>query len=249
MEINSNEIIDVCLLAGKIMIEGGAETNRVEDTMRRIAAAYGHAASHSFSTPTGIIFSLDGRNPSARLIRISQRTTDLRKVALVNSVSRRIANQELSVAEAYQLLEDIKKKNETYPLWLQIFAAFVASGCFLVMFGGQWSDFLAACFIGGLGFSCSLYFHRLLEVRFFAEFIASLVIGFAAFFAVYLGAGTEIDKIIIGAVMPLVPGLLITNAARDLIAGHLVSGLAKGADAGLTALAIGAGIAVAFFII
>ncbi len=52
------------------------------------------------------------------------------------------------------------------------------------------------------------------------------------------------DKIIIGSVMPLVPGLLITNALRDLMSGHLVSGLSKGADACLTSFAIGAGVAV-----
>jgi uncharacterized membrane protein YjjP (DUF1212 family) len=97
-----------------------------------------------------------------------------------------------------------------------------------------------------MGFSCLLYLHWLLEVRFFAEFIASLVVGLVAMFFVQIGVGSNLDTIIIGAVMPLVPGLLITNAARDLIAGHLVSGLSKGADAGLTALAIGAGISAAF---
>lgn len=54
------------------------------------------------------------------------------------------------------------------------------------------------------------------------------------------------DQIIIGSVMPLVPGLLLTNAVRDLIAGHFVSGLSKGAEALLTAFAIGSGIAVVF---
>ena len=40
-QYHSNEIIDVCLLAGKIILESGAETHRVEDTMNRIAAAFG----------------------------------------------------------------------------------------------------------------------------------------------------------------------------------------------------------------
>lgn len=44
--------------------------------------------------------------------------------------------------------------------------------------------------------------------------------------------------------MPLVPGLHITNAVRDLMAGHLVAGLSKGAEAILTSFAIGAGVAV-----
>lgn len=59
-----------------------------------------------------------------------------------------------------------------------------------------------------------------------------------------LGIGTDLDKIIIGSVMPLVPGLHITNAVRDLMAGHLVAGLSKGAEAFLTAFAIGSGIAI-----
>ena len=50
---------------------------------------------------------------------------------------------------------------------------------------------------------------------FFAEFIASLVVGMAAMLFVQLGLGSQLDKIIIGAVMPLVPGLLITNAAKE----------------------------------
>ncbi len=241
-----NEIIDVCLLAGKIMLQNGAETSRVEDTMVRIAAAFGCGESHSFSTPTGIIFSLDGMHPASKLIRVSQRSTDLHKVTLVNSISRSISSKEMTPEEAYIRLKQIEKAGMGYPMWVQIFAAFIASGCFLIMFQGQWSDFIWSCIAGGMGFSCLLYLHRLLEVRFFAEFIASLVVGLVAMFFVQIGVGSNLDTIIIGAVMPLVPGLLITNAARDLIAGHLVSGLSKGADAGLTALAIGAGISAAF---
>ncbi len=40
-KLDKYEIMDVSLLAGKIMLESGAETYRVEDTMMRIAASYG----------------------------------------------------------------------------------------------------------------------------------------------------------------------------------------------------------------
>lgn len=248
-QYHSNEIIDVCLLAGKILLESGAETHRVEDTMTRISAAFGREESHSFSMPTAIIFSIDGNHSASKLIRISYRSTDLCKVALVNSISRAITNKELTLKEAYVQLKELENKHVTYPTWVQIFAAFITSGCFTIMFDGQWHDFIWACLAGGIGFACLLYLHRLLEVRFFAEFIASFVIGLVAVFIIYLGLGWELDKIIIGAVMPLVPGLLITNAARDLITGHLVSAQAKMADAALTSLAIGAGIAVALVIL
>lgn len=107
------EIIEVCLLAGKIMLQSGAETYRVEDTMMRIASAYGMPNSHSYVTPTGIIFSTDGLQP-AKLIRISERTTDLHKVAAVNNVSRAIGRDELNPSEAYHQLKDIEKESVLY---------------------------------------------------------------------------------------------------------------------------------------
>ncbi|QOR69047.1 threonine/serine exporter family protein [Cytobacillus suaedae] len=237
------EVLEVCLLAGKLMLQNGAETYRVEDTMTRIASSYGMDQSHSYVTPTGIIFSMTGLEPT-KLIRISERSTDLYKVTRVNSISRKISTGEITLEQALEKLKEIEVSNFAFPLWVQILAAAIASGCFLIMFQGGWSDFLPAFITGGLGFTTLFYVHYFVRIKFFAEFTASSLIGILALGFVTLGVGSEIDKIIIGSVMPLVPGLLITNAVRDLIAGHLVSGLSKGAEAFLTAFAIGTGIAV-----
>jgi uncharacterized membrane protein YjjP (DUF1212 family) len=236
------EVIELSLLAGKIMLQSGAETYRVEDTMTRIASSFGIQHSHSFVTPTGIIFSIGGIEPT-KLVRISDRSTDLQKVTLVNSISRKISSGEIGLDEALERLREIEKEPHAYPIWLQLLAASIASGCFLIMFQGEWKDFLPACLAGGAGFACLLYFNQFIEIKFFAEFSASLIIGLVSLFLVTIGVGLELDKIIIGSVMPLVPGLLITNAIRDLMAGHLVSGISKGAEAFLTAFAIGTGIA------
>jgi uncharacterized membrane protein YjjP (DUF1212 family) len=238
------EVMRACMLAGKIMLQSGAETYRVEDTMSRMASAFGIDKTHSYVTPTGIIFSVEGVGPErTKLVRISDRTTDLRKVAMVNSVSRKISSSDVDLGEACKLLEEIEEANLTYSFMIQILAAAIASGCFTIMFLGSWLDFLPSMAAGGIGFFLVVYFHRIVPVKFFAEFLSSFFIGMVAFFFVKFGLGQELDKIIIGSVMPLVPGLLITNAVRDLMAGHLVSGLSKGAEALLTAFAIGSGIA------
>ncbi|WP_377891655.1 threonine/serine exporter family protein [Alkalihalobacillus sp. R86527] len=243
--LNTYEVIQVCLLAGKVMLQNGGETYRVEDTMRRIAEAYGAADSDSYVTPTGIFFTVEGPEPSkTQLIRILERTTDLHKVAMVNSISRKISGGDLSIQEAYYELQKLDKQSERYTFRVQLVAAAIASGCFLIMFQGSWDDFFPAVLAGGGGFFSVTWFNRLVPIKFFSEFLASFVIGLMAVFFVYTGLGTQLDKIIIGSVMPLVPGLLITNAVRDLMAGHLISGLSKGAEAFLTAFAIGAGIAV-----
>lgn len=240
-------INEICLLAGKILLKNGAETYRVEDTMVRIATFFGYEHSHSFVTPTGIIFSIDERGET-KFVRISDRTINLQKVIIVNSISRKITEGNLEMEEAIIQLQETEKSKKTYSVTSRIIAAAIVSACFTIMFGGLWLDFLPTILTGGLGFTCFVYFHRVVKVQFFAEFLASLVIGITAYGLVSTGIGYEMDKIIIGAVMPLVPGLLITNAVRDLMAGHLVSGLSKGAEAFLTAFAIGAGIAFVFSI-
>ncbi|USB33988.1 threonine/serine exporter family protein [Paenibacillus sp. YPG26] len=235
----------LCLLAGKIMLQSGAETSRVEDTMTRMAASLGIPLSHSYVTPTGIIFQA-GSEASSKLIRIAERTTDLQKVTAVNSVSRRLTNGTIQAAEAKQELLGIDRAAHAFPVWVLIAAASIASASFTIMFQGDWRDLIPSFISGGIGYSAVVYFHRLVKVKFFAELFAAFLVGLVSMLLVQSGIGAQLDKIIIGSVMPLVPGLLITNAVRDLMAGHLVSGLSRGAEAFLTAFAIGTGIAVLF---
>lgn len=183
------DIMEVCLLAGKIMLRSGAETSRVEDTMTRIANAFGVKESQSHVTPTGIIFSIDRDSPTlTKLLRITDRTTDLHKVALVNNISRKIADGEVSLAEAFRELKEIEHANLAFPLLVQVFAAAMLSGCFLIMFKGTWQDFFPAFLAGGIGYYSFIYLHELVPIRFFSEFASSVVIGLLSFFS-FISAG------------------------------------------------------------
>jgi len=235
--------LDCFLLAGKIMMESGAETYRIEDTMIRMAVSQKMMDSHCFVTPTGIMFS-PSNEMATRFVRINSRRTDLERVALVNAVSRKLVAGELTLQQAYDEMQIIDQTDYMFPIQIQVLAAAVASACFLILLGGGWEDLPFAFVIGGTAFYIVETILEQTRVKFFAEFIGALAIGLLASLVIYLGLGRDLDTIIIGSVMPLVPGLLITNAVRDLMAGHFVSGLSKGAEAFLTAFAIGAGIAL-----
>lgn len=241
-EKNDDLALDCLLLAGQIMMESGAETYRVEDTMLRMAQSQNLEA-QSYVTPTGIMLSL-GKQQKTKIISISKRITDLQKIAKVNSVSRMLTLKIITLEEAYDELRMIQKTNYFLPTWLQILMSALSSACFLILFKGTYADMPAAFFAGGAGYLALLLIQHVSKVKFFSEFFASFVVALVAFFAVQFGFGIEIDKIIISAVMPLVPGILITNAVRDLMAGHLTAGIAKGTEAFLTAFAIGSGVAV-----
>ncbi|OMG43903.1 hypothetical protein BK140_40385, partial [Paenibacillus macerans] len=111
--IDENKVIDVVLIAGRILLEAGAETYRIEDTMNRIAHSYGLHDTYSFVTSTAIIFSLNDRT-STRLIRIRERTTDLEKIALTNSLSRKISSKQLTIDEAKSELLQLKRASLQY---------------------------------------------------------------------------------------------------------------------------------------
>ncbi len=240
-------VIQACLLAGKIMLQSGAETYRVEDTMMRIASAAGMKQSQCFVTPTGIIFSFEGLKPT-HFIRIHTRGTDLEKIAKVNAISRDLAARVIDAEEALAQLERIEKETVSYPVFVQVIAAALISASFYLLFGGVWQESFAAMIAGGAGYASLVLIERLTNVKFFAEFFAAVSVAYVAFFLVQTEIGNDLDRIIIASVMPLVPGILITNAVRDLMAGHLFAGVTKGAEAMLTAFAIGAGVAVIFIV-
>jgi uncharacterized membrane protein YjjP (DUF1212 family) len=236
-------IIATCLLAGRIMTEAGSEVYRVEDTMNRIAANAGSAEAFSYVTATGIFFSLSELEKS-HLTTVKERSINLEKVVSVNKLSRAFANKEIDLPLFYEELKVIDTATPDFKFSWKIIAAGVISCTLMWMIGGTWQDFIPAFLIGCFGFIVRILAQRFAS-SFLSDFLASLAIGVSASLLVHFQIANNIDSLIIGSVMPLVPGVAITNSFRDVLQGHLISGTARGIEALCTAGAIGAGIAIA----
>ena len=78
-----------------------------------------------------------------------------------------------------------------------------------------------------------------------SSFVASLIAGIA----VHLGLSQNGDKIIIGAIMLLVPGVTIGIAVRDIFCGDTLAGMLKLLQACLSALMIAFGYFLAVSIV
>ncbi|PTG27803.1 threonine/serine exporter family protein [Staphylococcus chromogenes] len=245
--IDENKVLDVVLLAGKVLLESGAETYRVEDTMGRIAASFGLDDTYAFVTSTAIMFSLNDRT-NTRLVRVRERTTDLEKIAIANNVSRKISQNKITLDEAKTELIHLEQASLQFSFIVKFLSAAIASGFFLFMFGGVAHDFIYAVMAGAGAFLTFDLVQRYIQIKFFSEFISSMVVIAVAASFTKLGMTVNQDIITIAGVMPLVPGILITNAIRDLMAGELLVGMSRGVEAALTAFAIGAGVAVVLII-
>lgn len=240
---HDNLAITACLLAGRLLIENGANMERVNDTMERMANSANLSHFEAFTTMTGIVASAN-HSPNAQVIDVHQRKLNLNKVDAVNSLSRRFANGELDVTGLYQGLQAIDRQKQQTPEYVQCLAAGALSWALTMVFTSNFGDAPFAFLIGMISYWVYLALMKRFKTRFVNEFCASVVIGLLAVLFVKLHLANDINDIIIGSVMPLVPGVPLTNAARDLMSGDLISGSTRAIEATLTAISIGCAIVI-----
>ena len=83
---------------------------------------------------------------------------------------------------------------------------------------------------------------------FFVNIVGGAFTACGCYLAVKAGFALSQDKMIIGMLMNLVPGIALTNAMREFIAADLISGMIKFAEAVVTAIGIAIGVVVSLAI-
>jgi uncharacterized membrane protein YjjP (DUF1212 family) len=227
---------------GRSILEAGGETYRAEEAVVILCNAWGYKESECFATPTGLMSSAidkDGRSVSA-IRRIQRRSVDLNRIARIQEEITKEADLQAGL-ELFKTCFESLLIERSYPVYFQIIAAGICAAFFTLLFGGTFLDAIPA-FIAGL--IVKIFSIATLK-KYFPDFIINMAGGaLVAIIAVLFKeaySGFNLDKIIIGSIMLLVPGLATVNAVRDTIAGDLVAGVARLADAFIAAAAISMG--------
>ena len=162
------------------------------------------------------------------------------------SPSRQICKETPDYETVQQLLKAICTR-PGYPVWLQVLASGLIAFSFTVFFGGTWFDGIVALFLGlGLRLLITLL-QKVAANQIIVNVIASFLLSVSTIALVRCGIGQDIDKILIGNIMLLIPGIALTNSLRDLISGDMITGLLRFLDAVLVAAAIAAGYILAAY--
>lgn len=238
---HEEQIKDVVMLPARILLEAGAEGTRTEETMNYIASHYGFVKNNSFVTNTVINFILHDQS-YPRIYRIKERNTNLIKISKVNTVSRKLVRDELTLDEAYKRLEEIYVKTKDHPLWFKTIAGALIGLSFLYLQDGIKIDILTVLFAGGIGILVTEMIKKRMRTQFIPEFFGGLSIALAVVAGHYFIPGGNLSVMLISSVMPIVPGVLITNAIQDLFGGHMMMFTTKSSEALVTSFAIGAGV-------
>ncbi len=243
------KLFDLAMDIGEQMLVSGAEVHRVEDSLNRIFSAMGATRVDVFIITSSMVVTARKSDGAVftQTRRIKDTGTDYERLHKLNELSRRICSEKLSADEISAELNKISA-SKSYPQWLICICYSLIAGAFTLFFGGGIAEACVSLFVGLIVSFVIMICERTVKNKIFGKFMSSLVATALALAALKLGLVPDIDKVLIGNIMTLIPGIGLTNAIRDLFVGDSIAGLLRTIEACLAALAIAAGYFVLIFI-
>lgn len=238
-------VLEIAISAGKVMLEHGAESIRVENTIHRICCSRGLDV-EIFTIPTGIFLNCKHEGELYSYVkRTKGMNIDLEVITKVNSFSRVFVESDMTVDEAEKHLDDILNTPHFKPIVVSLFGG-LAAGFFTLTFGGNFVEAILSFITSFVTVSIVRYLHAYTGslVKNIIGGLTNVTIALIMINILKPIATLELANIVIGSIMPLVPGVAMINALRDTITGDYVSGVSKLSEAILVAIGIALGVGV-----
>lgn len=246
---HDTQLINLALDAGELMLASGAETFRVQDTMLRILNTTGREKVEALAMCTLLIVTLprEEKGPLSMTRGVKSRAVNFEKICAVNDMSRAFVSGDITLEEASARCREIYHA-PNFKFSTRVLGYAVNGAGFAVMVGGGPLEGFISFFIGLLMGITLVHFGDKKVPFFFGPLMGGLVTGLAACSAHFLLPYTQLDKMIIGTMKALLPGLALSKAMRDLLEGNLISGNSKVVEVLLNAVSIAGGVAIALAI-
>jgi len=248
--MDTNTLLELVTELGYRLAMSGAETFRVEESIDRICRAYG-IENETFAITNFMIVSVKDQDGESitKMKRIGQHGNDLDSVERYNALCRRICSERPAADIAMKWLKEADNGRRNYGLIFQLLGYFLSAAGFTVFFHGSLLDAICSGVCGILVYLLNQFLQKNNVNLFFSNTISAFLVALLAYALGYVGITQSTDSVIIGAFMLLVPGLLFTNALRDIIFGDTNSGINRIVQVILIAvgLAVGTGAAWSLF--
>lgn len=244
---DEREVMEAAMEAGHILLENGAEIFRVEETINRICKHYGVTSGNAFVLSNGIFATSGsiGEETFAKVQHIPVSGSHLNRVAAVNQLSREIEENRYTIKEVKERLAQIR----TMPgksRHMLILSSGVGSGAFCYLYGGSLIDCLAAFLTGLIVYLFVLFVSTPYLSKMVSGIAGGAVATLSCMMLYHLGVGQHLNQMIIGSIIPLVPGVAFTNAIRDIADENYIAGSVRMLDAMLVFFGIAMGVGFVF---
>ena len=239
----NRDCMEALQLAGQIIMENGGETYRAEETVRRMGEGFGLNHVESFAVPSGLFISYRNSDGSLEtsVKRVYRTERNLSRVNEANRISRLCATGKMDSDQALQALRNAETLRGPVSPAGSIAAALICAAGFALLFRGGWKEMLCAGAVAALVQATGLLIQMERLSWIAATIIGGLLTALLPHLMTRLIPGLLAEATVAGAMMPLVPGLAMTNAVQDAMRGDMVSGISHGARALLTACLIAGG--------
>ena len=208
---------------GAMMIRNGSEVKRVEDTLRRMGAAYGAERMDVFAITSTLVCTMN--MPDGSVCSMTRGTrdgtkTDFWKLEQINALSREYCRQPLATEGLKERIEEIEQASA--PRLRVCVGSVLAAGALAVFFGGSILDGAMAAAIAVGKWLMVVYYVPISTNNILFNFLSSFATGVLIGLAGHVLPIHE-DKVMIGDIMLLIPGLALTNAVKDMFVGDSIT--------------------------
>ena len=242
--MDTEKLLNFTCEMGRCLLQNGAEIYRVEESIHRILRAYGYQQTEIFAIPSCIIINIQGgtRNHN-KAIRIKTTSNNLNRLHELNALCREICAETPSVEVANRRLREVMAK-PPYSKAVSYLAHAMVTFFFTLLFGGTLLDAVVSI-PGGMAVKYIVFhLNRLRANAFFTNLLAAAFLTCIPLLTIAVGLPVNLDMVIIGCIMLLVPGIAITNVMRDVLSGDFLTAVTRLAEVLIVAMAIAVGVAI-----
>lgn len=225
---DENRLLHTILDVGEALMCSGAEVNRVEDTMGRLARAYGAREVNVMAITASLLLTVrfKGGHECTQTRRIeSVAGNDFTKFDAINTLSRAVCRDPIPLVALEQRVNGIIKAR---PDRVSDLIGYLLVGMgFGLFFGGNAWDLLLSTVGAVIIFLCSIYLAPFCMNTIVYNLITAAITGFCIYPTAVFIPYANADTVLIADIMLLIPGLAMTNAVRDIILGDTIAGIMR----------------------
>lgn len=246
--MNVEKVNDIALTAGGILLENGAETHRIEQTVSVICKSYGLNA-ECLAMSNGILLSIEdlGSRKTTSMKKVCQKQVDLYRIELINSFSRKLKDNLMSYNDAMKALEAIDK-SPTFTFPVRIIAACMTGFIYALFFSGSLLDGIASIAVCLITYIIGDKISTFGISQFLKYYLDGFIIGGTSILCHLMISSVNVSNVITGSIMILLPGVVLTNGIKDVIFGYFSAGISKFSEALVIITAVSAGVGTALLI-
>lgn len=221
--------IQLILRVGKVLMESGADTNRIVRNMKRVGVfmKIPERRLQIHITFTTIMVNINtGDKSITNFQKCYRHGVDMTAISGISKLSWRAIEQDYSLYEFEKELRFICLRKRYYKKPLVMISAGLACGGFSLLFGGDFFAFIYTSICAMIGYWTRMKCNLLKFNPYASIAISAFIATICAYFIHFMPTNTPWHPLIACSLF-IVPGIPLINAIDDLVDNYITAGMTR----------------------